>query len=132
MFRRLREGEETVGQHPRLRPFEYVYVDLDLLLPRGVGQAETRVDRLSNLRARFDNQFSNYGVRSFLQVYAEAGNGPMTEDAVPVRDDMHDARIRSRPCPFADVDSDPERDRLVSAPVLNRSPVCPGSDTREP
>ncbi len=74
-------------------PSQYLYVDLDLLLSGGVGQAETHVDRLSDLRARFDNQFSNDGVRSFLQVHAEAGNGPMTEDAMPVRHDMRDARI---------------------------------------
>ena len=93
MFCRLREGKETVGQHPRLRPFEYLYVDLDLLHPGGVGQAETHVDRLSDLRARFDNQFSHDGVRCFLHVHAEAGNGSMAEDAMPVRHDMRNAGI---------------------------------------
>ena len=93
MFRRFREGKETVGQHLRLCPFAYLHIDLDLLHSGGVGQAETHVDRLSDLCARFNNQFSNDGVRSFLHVDAEAGNGSMTEDAMPVRDDMRDARI---------------------------------------
>ena len=74
-------------------PSQYLHVDLDLLLSGGVSQAETHVDRLSDLCACFNNQFSNDGVRCFLQVHAEAGNGPMTEDAMPVRDDMRDARI---------------------------------------
>ena len=51
------------------------------------------MDRLSDLCARFNNQFSNDGVRSFFHFDAEAGNGSMTEDAMPVRDDMRDARI---------------------------------------
>ena len=80
-------------QHPRLRPFKDPYINPNLLHPGGVGQAETHVDRLSNLRACFNNQFSHDGVRCFLQVYAEAGNGSMAEDAMPVRDDMRDARI---------------------------------------
>ena len=82
MFCRLREGKETVRKHPRLRPFEYLYVNLDLLHTRGMGQAETHVDRLSDLRACFNNQFSHDGVRCFLQVHAEAGNGPNCFDAV--------------------------------------------------
>ena len=44
-----------MGQHPRLCPFEYLYINLDLLHPGGVGQTETHVDRLSDLRACFDN-----------------------------------------------------------------------------
>ena len=61
--------------------------------PGGVGQAEAHVDRLSDLRARLDNQFADEGVRCFLHVHAEAGNGPMAEDAMPVRHDMRNARI---------------------------------------
>ena len=93
MFRRLREGEETVGQHPRLCPFEYAHIDLDLLLPSGVSQAKTHVDRLGDLHACFDNQFPDDGVRRFLQVYTEAWNGPMAEDVVPMCHDVRDARI---------------------------------------
>ena len=82
-----------MGQHPCLRSFEDLYINLDLLLPGGVSQAETHVDRLSELHACFDNQFSNDGIRCFLQIHTEAGHGPMTEDVVPVRYDMCDACI---------------------------------------
>lgn len=79
MFSRLREGKETVGKHPCLCPFAYLHVDLDLLHAGRMGQAETHVDRLSDLRACFNNQFSHDGVRCFLQVHAEAGNGSMAQ-----------------------------------------------------
>ena len=93
MLCRLREGKETVGQHPRLCPFEYLHIDLDLLHSGGVSQAETHMDWLGDLRACFDNQFAHDGIWRFFQIHAESWNGPMTEDTVPVRHDMRDARI---------------------------------------
>ena len=80
-------------QLSRLRPFADLYVDLDLLDPGRVGEPETHVDGLSDLYSRFDDQFSDDGVRRFFQLDAETGDCPPTQDVMPMRHDMRNTRI---------------------------------------
>jgi hypothetical protein len=58
-----------------------------------MGEPETHVNGLSDLRTCFDGQFSDNGIRCFFQLHADSWNGPMAQDAMPLRHDMRDAHI---------------------------------------
>jgi hypothetical protein len=82
-----------MGEHMCARSFPELHIDLDLLHAGFVSQTETHVDWLSDLRAGFDDHFPGDRVRPFLQIHVDAWDCPMTENTVPVPNDMRNTRI---------------------------------------
>ena len=82
-----------MGEHARLRPSCTCTSIVICCAPVGSVRPKHIVDRLSDRDAGFDDHLPDDGVRRFFQFDAEARDGSMTEDMMPMRHDMGDACV---------------------------------------